>query len=107
MQGQVLLYLAILLEISGTTCMKLSQGFSRLVPALLVFLFYGSAIVTLTLALKTVPVSTAYAIWSGMGTALIAMIGFIIFKEKATLLKVVSIGLIITGVIGLNAGGSQ
>jgi small multidrug resistance pump len=102
MTGWTFLIIAILLEVSGTTSMKLSHGFSKLLPSILVGLFYGGAIASLTMALKSVPVSTDYAIWSGIGTALIAAIGFILFKEKATVIKLVSIFLIIAGVVGLN-----
>ena len=101
----IYLVLAILLEVSGTTCMKLSQGFTRLVPSILLFVFYTLSLGMLTLALKKIDVSMAYAVWSGMGTALIAAIGVLWFKEPMTLLKLVSLGLIIIGVVGLNLSG--
>ena len=63
------LILAILLEVSGTTCMKLSEGFTKLVPSVLIFVFYTASFGMLTLALKRIDVSVAYAVWSGMGTA--------------------------------------
>jgi small multidrug resistance pump len=93
---------AIVLEVAGTTCMKLSQGFARMIPSILIFVFYGLSFTVLTLALKKIDVSIAYAIWSGIGTALITVIGIIYFKEPVTLLKIVSIIFIIAGVIGLN-----
>jgi len=99
------LVLAILLEVSGTTCMKLSEGFTRVVPSILLFVFYTLSFSMLTLALKRIDVSVAYAVWSGVGTALIATIGVLWFKEPATALKLVSLGLIILGVIGLNMSG--
>jgi small multidrug resistance pump len=99
------LALAILLEVSGTTCMKLSQGFTKLVPWALLFVFYTLSMGMLTLALKRIDVSVAYAVWSGVGTALIATIGVLWFKEPLTALKLISIGLIIIGVVGLNLGG--
>jgi len=99
------LVLAILLEVSGTTCMKLSQGFTKLVPSILLFVFYTLSMGMLTLALKRIDVSVAYAVWSGMGTALIATIGVLWFKEPVTALKLISIGLIIIGVVGLNLSG--
>jgi small multidrug resistance pump len=99
------LALAILLEVSGTTCMKLSQGFTKLVPWALLFVFYTLSMGMLTLALKGIDVSVAYAVWSGVGTALIATIGVLWFKEPLTALKLISIGLIIIGVVGLNLGG--
>jgi len=99
------LLLAILLEVSGTTCMKLSGGFSRLAPSILIFVFYGASLGALTLALKKIDVSVAYAVWSGLGTALIALIGVLWFREAMTSLKAVSVALIIIGVIGLNLSG--
>lgn len=99
------LALAILLEVSGTTCMKLSEGFTRLVPSILLVVFYILSFGMLTLALKRLDVSIAYAIWSGVGTALIAAIGVLWFKEPVTALKLISLGLIIIGVAGLNLSG--
>ena len=99
------LALAILLEVSGTTCMKLSQGFTKLVPSILLFVFYTMSMGMLTLALKKIDVSVAYAVWSGVGTALIAAIGVLWFKEPVTALKLISLGLIIIGVVGLNLSG--
>ncbi len=99
------LVLAILLEVSGTTCMKLSEGFTRMVPSILLVVFYTLSFGMLTLALKKIDVSVAYAIWSGVGTALIASIGVLWFKEPATAIKLISLALIIIGVVGLNLGG--
>jgi small multidrug resistance pump len=96
---------AIALEAAGTTSMKLSGGFTNLVPSILLFLFYAASFVALTFALKGIDVSLAYAIWSGIGTVIIATIGFLYFKEPATALKIVSIGLIVVGVAGLKLSG--
>jgi small multidrug resistance pump len=98
------LVLAILLEVSGTA-MKLSEGFTKVVPSILLFVFYTLSFGMLTMALKKFDVSVAYAVWSGMGTALIATIGVLWFKEPLTLLKLVSLGLIVIGVVGLNVSG--
>ncbi len=102
-----LLTFAILLEVTGTTCMKLSEGFSKPVPSVLLFVFYGASFAALTFALKRIDVSVAYAVWSGIGTLLITLIGILYFREAATVLKGVSIALIITGVIGLNLAGGK
>jgi small multidrug resistance pump len=83
--------------------MKLSQGFTKLVPSVLIFIFYGLCFSCLTLALKRIEVSVAYSVWAGLGTILIALIGIIWFRESATFIKLVSIALIIVGVIGINA----
>lgn len=100
--GWLLLTVAIVLEVAGTTAMKFSNGFANLVPTVLVFVFYGAAFSMLIWVLKYLELSIAYAVWAGVGTALIAAIGMIWFKEPATLLKLVSIGLIILGVVGLH-----
>ncbi len=99
------LILAILLEVLGTTSMKLSQGFTRTLPLVLMFVFYGLALTSLTMATKKIDLSVAYAVWSGLGTGLIAAIGILLFKEPVTTLKLVSLGMIIAGVIGLNLAG--
>ncbi|WP_445630041.1 DMT family transporter [Nostoc sp. DSM 114167] len=99
----IYLILAILFEVSGTTCMKLSQGFTKIVPSVLIFVFYGLCFTFLTFALKKLEVSIAYSVWAGLGTILVALIGIIWFRESATFIKLVSIALIIIGVIGINA----
>jgi small multidrug resistance pump len=99
------LILAILSEVAGTTNMKLSQGFTKTLPSILIFVFYGISFTFLTLALKKIDVSIAYAIWSGLGTALIVMVGILFFKEPVTIIKLVSIGLIVVGVVGLHISG--
>lgn len=96
------LTLAIVLEVAGTTCMKLSDGLAHLWPSVLIFVFYAGAFVALTLALKRIDVSLAYAIWAGLGTVLIAVIGALYFHEPMTPLRVVCIALIVVGVVGLN-----
>lgn len=105
-----LLALTIMLEVAGTTLMKLSNGLTQLWPSIGVFVCYGAALAGLALALKSIELSVAYAIWSGAGTALTAAIGILWFKEPATALKLVSLLLVIAGVIGLQLGsgtGSQ
>lgn len=104
----VYLFLAILTEVSGTTAMKLSHGFTKLLPSIVMFMLYALSITLLTLALRTIDVSVAYAIWSGVGTALIATIGILWFKESVSLIKIISILMIIAGVVGLNlSNGSK
>ena len=96
------LIFAIVLEVCGTICMKLADGLTNLVPSLLLFVFYGLCFVMMTLALKRIDLSVAYAIWGGVGTALVAVIGLLWFREPLGSLKVVSLMLIILGIIGLN-----
>ncbi len=105
MRGWFLLTCAILLEVAGTTCMKLSQGFTRPIPSVLIFVFYALSFASLTVVLNEIEMSVAYAVWSGLGTALIAAIGFACFKEPLTAVKLASIALIILGVVGLNLSG--
>lgn len=107
MQHWFYLSVAIALEVAGTTSMKLSEGFTKLVPSVLIFVFYVASFAVLTLALKKLDVSVAYAVWAGAGTALIALIGIVWFKEPATMLKFFSILLIIAGVVGLNMSGAK
>ncbi|MEJ2719267.1 MAG: multidrug efflux SMR transporter [Deltaproteobacteria bacterium] len=102
MTSWVYLVSAIVLEVAGTTCMKLSQGFTKLLPSLLIFLFYGLSFIALTLCIKRIDVSIAYAFWAGLGTALIAVIGMTYFKEPVSALKLVCLALIILGAVGLN-----
>lgn len=106
MQYWFALVSAIVLEVAGTTSMKLSEGFTKLVPSLFLFLFYAASFAVLTFALKKIDVSVAYAIWSGVGTALIAVIGITFFGESGSALKIGSILLIILGVVGLNLSGA-
>ena len=103
--GWLLLALAIILEVAGTTCMKLSEGFKEIVPTVLVFVFYGLSFTSFIYALKTIDLSITYAIWAGLGLALIAAIGILYFKEPVTVPKMVFVGLILIGVIGLSLSG--
>mgnify|MGYP000022205784 CR=1 FL=1 len=102
-QAWTLLSVAIALEVAGTTCMKLSQGFTHLAPSILMFSFYGLAFACNTLATKTLDLSITYAVWSGVGTVATAAIGMLYFREPATALKLACIGLIVIGVFGLHS----
>lgn len=97
------LIIAITMEVAGTTSMKLSEGFSKLLPSISIFIFYGISFTFLTLALKVLPVGMTYAVWSGAGTALITLVGIIWFGESFNMIKVISLLLIIIGVAGLHA----
>jgi len=98
----ICLIATILLKVCGTTCMKLSQGFTKLTLSLLLFVFYALSFGAVTLAIKRIEVSVAYAIWSGLGSALIAGVGIIWFKESLSLLKLASLVFIILGIVSLN-----
>jgi len=98
----IYLALAIITEVIGTMALKYANGFTVLVPSLIVAVGYGISIWFLALSLKTIDVGTAYAIWAGCGTALIAIAGVIVFKEPMTALKSACLAMIIFGVIGLH-----
>ena len=102
-QAWSVLAVAILFEVAGTTCTRLSEGFSRLTPSVLMFLFYAVSFALNTMVVRTLGLSVVYAVWSGVGTVLTALIGYFYFKEPATALKLVSAGLIVIGVFGLHA----
>jgi small multidrug resistance pump len=98
---------SIVFEVCGTTCLKLSEGLSRWVPGLGVLVFYVLAFGSFAIALRQIELSVGYAIWSGLGTTLITVIGFMFFKEPVTVVKIASIALIVLGVVGLNLGGQH
>ena len=103
----ILLIAAICMEVCGTTCLKLSDGLTRWLPSALIFVFYGLSFTMMAFAVKKLDLSLTYAIWSGVGTFLITLIGFFWFKEQFTLLKVVSMVMVIAGVVGLNLSNSS
>jgi small multidrug resistance pump len=102
-----ILYLAaaILCEICGTTALKLSDGLTRAGPTGIVILAYLASFAALALALRRIELSIAYAVWSGVGTALVAMIGIVWFGEAAGPSKLLSLALIVLGVVGLHLSG--
>jgi small multidrug resistance pump len=93
---------AILLEVCGTTSMKMSDGFAHLLPTTLIFVFYGLSMVCLTLAVKVIDISVAYAVWSGLGTAVIAVIGIAWFGEPLSVAKLGGLVLIVLGVFAVH-----
>ncbi|MBA4859921.1 multidrug efflux SMR transporter [Streptomyces sp. PSKA54] len=105
--GYGLLAAAIAAEVAGTTAMKYSDGFSRLWPSLATVAGYLVAFALLAQTLKTLEVGTAYAIWAGAGTAVIAAIGMVFLGETMTAAKVAGIVLVIAGVVLLNLGGAH
>ena len=98
---------AICLEVVGTVSLKLSNGFTDWRFAVLTLSLYGVSFWVLSLTLRTLPVSTAYAVWSGLGTAAVAVIGVMFFKEPMSAFKALFLLMIIGGVIGLNAVGGK
>src|SRR3954452_16363140 len=103
----IFLTLAITSEVIATLALKASEGFSRPLPAAIVVVGYGISFFLLALVLKHLSVGTTYAVWSAVGTAAIAVVGIVAYGEGANLLKIASLGLIILGVVGLNAAGAH
>jgi small multidrug resistance pump len=101
------LFLAIALEIAATSCTKLARGFTKPLPSLGVVVFYTLSLAIFTLTVKKIEVGTAYAVWSGVGTAAIAVIGFLWLGEQLTVAKLFFISLIIAGAIGLQLSGTK
>ena len=93
------LFLAVLAETIGTTALQASQAFTRPVPTAIVVVAYAAAFYLLGLALRSFPVGVAYAIWSGLGIALIALIGFLVFGQRLDTPAVIGLGLILAGIL--------
>jgi small multidrug resistance pump len=103
----LLLAAAIVAEVIGTTALKYSDGLTRPWPSAVTIVTYGLSFYLLALALRRMDVGTAYAIWSAVGTALIAAIGIVFLGEAATFIRILGIALIIAGVVILNLGGAR
>lgn len=97
----MLLFTAGIAEIVFALSLKLNQGFTKLWPSVTTVISALASFYLLMVALKTLPVGTAYAVWTGMGAAGVAIIGIFLFKESADILRLASIALIIVGIIGL------
>ena len=103
----MLLVLAIVSEVAGTSALRASEGFTRVWPSVGVVVGYGVSFVALSLALKQgLGLGPAYAIWSGAGTALITIVGLVVFGDRIGLLAYAGIALIIAGVVLVNLGGA-
>lgn len=90
---------AVLAETIGTTALQASQQFSRLIPSLIVVVAYGTSFFLMSLTLRIMPVGIVYAIWSGLGIVLIALIGFLVFGQRIDLPAMFGMGLIIAGIL--------
>jgi small multidrug resistance pump len=96
------LSIAIVSEVVGTSALKSSDGFTKLLPSILVILAYGTSFYFLSLTLRVIPVGIAYAIWSGVGIVLLSLIGWFLYGQKLDLPAFMGIGLITAGVVVLN-----
>jgi quaternary ammonium compound-resistance protein SugE len=95
------LFLAGLLEVSWAIGLKYTEGFTRLVPSALTLAAMAGSVLLLGWALKTLPIGTAYAVWTGIGAVGTAALGIILFGEAASALRLASIALIVAGIVGL------
>lgn len=93
---------AIISEVIATSAMKSSEGFTKLVPSIVVVLGYITAFYFLSLTLKTIPVGIAYAIWAGLGIVLIAVVGWIVHGQKLDIPAMLGMALILLGVLVIN-----
>ena len=96
------LVIAIVTEVIGTTALKATEGFTKLVPSLIVAVSYAASFYFLSLTLKVIPVGIAYAVWSGVGIVLIAIVGWLMFGQTIDRYGVLGIALIGAGVVVLN-----
>lgn len=107
MNAWALLFIAILAEITATTALKATQGFTVLAPSLLVLVGYGVAFFLMAQVVLQIPVGIAYAIWSGLGTALVAVLGSFIYHDALSREAILEIALIIAGVLILNLSNTR
>ena len=97
----LLLLIAGLLEVGWAVGLKYTEGFSRLVPSVLTLLCMTASVGMLGLALKTLPMGTAYAVWTGIGAVGTAILGIVLFGDPAGAARIACIGLIVAGIVGL------
>lgn len=102
MKQWIFLGVAIVSEVIATSALKAAEEFTRPWPSLIVVVGYASAFYFLTLTLRTIPIGIAYAIWSGVGVALITLVGWVLYKQTLDLPAFIGIGLIVSGVVVLN-----
>ena len=103
----IILFFAIVFEVAGTLTLKFTEGMTRLWPTVLMFAFYLVSLFGLSVAVSKIPVGTAYAVWSGVGTLMVALLGIVWLKEEVTILRSASMLLIVVGVAGLYLTGSH
>ena len=101
MNNWVYLGLAIFSEVIATASLKSTEGFTRLVPSIVVLVGYSAAFYFLSLTLDTIPIGVAYAVWSGVGVATITLVSFVVYDQKIDAAGLLGIGLIVAGVVVL------
>jgi len=101
MNNWIYLGLAIFSEVVATASLKSTEGFTRLVPSIVVLVSYSAAFYFLSLTLDTIPIGVAYAVWSGVGVATITLVSFVLYDQKIDAAGLIGIGLIVAGVVVL------
>tara|TARA_B110000967_G_scaffold156457_1_gene161448 strand:- start:325 stop:657 length:333 start_codon:yes stop_codon:yes gene_type:complete len=99
MKSWLLLLLAVVCEVVGTSAIKYSNGFTKIVPSIVVFIGFGVAFYILSITLKVIPIGMAYAVWSGLGIVLISIIGHFVFQQRLDAPAFVGMSFILVGVI--------
>jgi quaternary ammonium compound-resistance protein SugE len=97
----LLLFIAGLLEVGWAVGLKYTEGFTRLIPSVLTLTSMTASVGMLALALKTLPMGTAYAVWTGIGAVGAAILGIVLFGDPAGIARIACIGLIVAGIVGL------
>lgn len=102
MNPWILLAFAIMIEVTGTNCIKASEGFTKPLPTLVAIIAFVCALYLLSIIAKTLPIGIVYAVWSGVGIILTAIVGYFVFGQKLDLAGFIGIGLILAGVLVIN-----
>lgn len=102
MKTAIIFFFAVLSEVIATTALKFSEGFTKLVPSVVVIVGYGISFYLLSLSLKTIPIGTAYAMWSGIGIVLTVIAGIVLWRESMDWARGIGIFLIMVGILIIN-----
>ena len=102
MKIALIFFFAVVSEVTATTALKFSEGFTKLIPRLVVVAGYGLSFYLLSLSLKVIPIGTAYALWSGIGIVLTVIIGVVLWREQMDWARSIGITLIIIGILVIN-----
>ncbi len=102
MKIALIFFFAVVSEVTATTALKFSEGFTKLIPSLVVVAGYGLSFYLLSLSLKAIPIGTAYALWSGIGIVLTVIIGAVLWREQMDWARGIGITLIIIGILVIN-----
>jgi small multidrug resistance pump len=98
----IFLAVAIIAEVTATSALKACDGFTKLIPSVLVIVGYGVAFYCLTIVLQTIPIGITYAVWAGLGIILVAIVGMVHYKQVPDIPAIIGMGLIVSGVVVIN-----